>query len=207
MRVVCGDVRGIGDNRVETLARHRVVPARLDEARIRDTEVLRIGSRDRYRGGRYVDANHRGAGPLVGNGEGDCAAAGAQIENARRRIGGYARQGELDQKLRFRTRYQDGAIDLQLEAVKLAPSGEIGNGLAVAPPARETFEFPQLRHIDGSIAVRCDPCAILRQHVSQQDARIERNETASAERLRDSYGGLHVYLVHRLRRIEGMRIM
>src|SRR5262245_22432408 len=96
MRVVLGDVRGIGYDQIEAAAGERPQPVAFDEFDARAV-ARRIVARDGERGAGYVGRRHARPRPMLRDGHGDAAATRAQIEHAGGRVGGNALERDLHQ--------------------------------------------------------------------------------------------------------------
>ena len=121
--------------------------------------------------------------PFARERERDRARSGPEIEHAQCAIPRQTRERALDQRFRFRSRDQHGRRDAKLHAPEFAPSGQVGDRLAVAAPAREREKLMRAlgRQLIGG--VRGQPRTVGAEHVREQHLRIDRRQAALRERL------------------------
>src|SRR5260370_14990654 len=97
---------------------------------------------------------------LACDGKRDRAGPATEIENLGVLVGIDADESKLDQKLGFRPRDQYVGRHFEIEAVELAPAGEIRDGLAVAPSSGQRVECFRLARRHRLVAMRGKPGAI-----------------------------------------------
>ena len=109
--------------------------ALLDGDAVAQPEPLDVPPRDRDRVGADVGGDDGRALQVMRDRRGDAAAAGAQVEHARRlEAGRVARelQHVFDQRLGVRPRDQHRGRDFELEVEEVRPPGEVGDRLLLA---------------------------------------------------------------------------
>ncbi len=119
-------------------------------------------------GAEQVGGHHRGQRAFAGDGQGDGAAAGAQVGDARHVLGRQPCQCLFHQQLGLRARYQGGDVDLQVQGPEAAAAGEVGQRVAFGSALQQQFEALAgvVVHRVGGVGEQ--PGAVHAQHVQQQ---------------------------------------
>jgi hypothetical protein len=82
-RIIGSEVRRIADNKVETCTRHGGRPVAQREFYIRKEMATRVFAGDGQRSGTLVGCGNKAGRPLFGEGHGNGAAAGAEVQDTR----------------------------------------------------------------------------------------------------------------------------
>ena len=150
VRIVLGHVGRVGDHEREALAAGRAEPVGVTQLDPPGCETGDVARRDFERRGAGVARDHLPVPALQGEGEGDRAAAGADVQRThglrRRQV-----EGELDQALGLRARDERRRRHLELEGPEGAPPGEVGDGLAAGAPGDEREVALPGRRRDASL--------------------------------------------------------
>ena len=186
VRVAVGHVRGVRDHEVEALARQRLEPAPLAQFD-RQRQAHRVAPGDLERLGRGLGGDHPGARPVALDRERHRAAAGSQVDRARRLAVSQAGERQLDQQLGFRARNQDRRAHRQRQAVELASPEQVGHRLAGAAARRPVGE--QRARLRRQVALGMRNHARLREaaRFGEQQPGLARVEPAAGQRLRNRH--------------------
>jgi hypothetical protein len=137
-------------------------------------EAEGVVARDGERVGADVTADERRRGALAAEGDGDAAAAGAEVERPQRHgaIAG-AGEGDVDESLRVGARDEDAAVDVEGAPVELALAEDVGDRLARAAAAHHLAHPGQLVGREGSLRVDDELDARRAERARQEHLRVE----------------------------------
>ncbi len=139
-----------------------------------------FGPRDRERVRAGIHGQHHlRAGQTVPQGQGDGAAARAQVRHARQGQGPQDLQRPVHQRFGVGARIQHARIHLQRQAVELLATREVGHGLAGLPARAQGIETLLLLGGEPVLVMGEQPgtaCIRPAQRVQQQQLRIDARE-------------------------------
>ncbi len=151
----------------------------MDEAHLAQAVFARVGLGDLERGGAGVGGDHLRQRALAGDGQGDGAAAGAQVRDPRRCVGRQAVQGQFDQAFGLGARDQRGGADPQVQRPEAAPAGDVGDRLAGRTPRQQRGVGVVHGGSARVGAMREQPGAVAAQGVQQQKLGLEARRVAA----------------------------
>ncbi|CPP90851.1 Uncharacterised protein [Bordetella pertussis] len=173
MRVLARDIGRVGDDQVvAVLRRQGLVPVARQAAPPR-AQPLRVTLGHRQRGRAQVGGRHLGLRATQRHRHGDGAAAGAQVQHARRSAALQPMQRRLHQQLGIRARNQHIRRQRVPMPHELAPAQQIGHGLASQAARRQLPPGRLVRGLDRVGIVRQQPGARAAQHVLGEHARLQ----------------------------------
>ena len=182
VRVARGDVGRVAGHQLEALTGHRGPPARrpfrsgigLQPAHAQ-RQPLGVGLGDGQGVGAGVGGAELQLWPAVRQGQRDGAAAGAEVEHARRCVGRQQLQRPVDQGLGVGARVEHAGIDLQLQPVEGLGAGEVGQRLAGDAARAQGAEVRGGLGRQRVVVVGDQPGAVSgrpAEHVQQQHLRL-----------------------------------
>lgn len=152
MRVTVGDVGRVAGDQVELFAFERCEPISETEGDIAQSEALRVGLRDQQGIDAGVGGEHMSVRAFAGQGQGNRAAAGAQVGDAGAAVGCEVFKCDFYQQFGFRARDQGGRGNSEIQRPEAGAAEDVGDrfaGAAALDQCRVTLHIGRFEHIAG----------------------------------------------------------